>query len=349
MTYQAYEDIFRQPESLRQTLTALRQAREDLVAFYNRVRPKSITLIGCGSSFYTSHSVAADLQRRLNIPVQAVVGGDIMRHPAQFEPVLRDGLMITLSRSGSTSETLFAVQHARERLGTPLLSIDCAPGSPLNQAADLAVSLPWAREKGVCQTRAVSNLLTAGILAGAYWAGDSAQEAELERVIPAAESFLTSQVWRDRISSRWQDVVLLGDGELYGTASEGGLILLEMSQTPVSYYSLLDVRHGPTVMIGRETLVVMMASSEGSAWEADLIADLQRHRAQVLVVSAEPRSYAPVGIDFGAPFSDSALAVLAGMVPQVLAYERAVDKGLNPDQPPDLTPWIELKAAAGAN
>ncbi len=346
MNYKAYEDIFRQPESLLQTLSALKQARENLTTFYNWVKPKTITLIGCGSSFYTSHSVAAAMQRRLNIPVQAVVGGDIMRHPAQFEPVLRNGLMITLSRSGSTSETLYAVQHAKERLGTPLLSIDCAPGSPLNQAADLAVSLPWAREEGVCQTRAVTNLLTAGILAGAYWAGDTTQEDELDRAAAAAASFLKSQVWKERVSKKWQDVVLLGDGELYGTASEGGLILLEMSQTPVSYYSLLDVRHGPTVMISDKTLVVLMASREGANWEADLIADLKRHGAEVLVVSAEARPYAPAGINFGAPFSDSALAVLASMVPQVLAYERAVDKGLNPDQPPDLTPWIKLEPQA---
>lgn len=343
MNYHAYDDIFGQPESLAQTLAAVKQARQSLTAFYDRVRPRAITLIGCGSSYCTSHSVAAAMQRRLGVPAQAVVGGDIMRHPAQFEPVLRDGLIITLSRSGSTSETLYAVQHAKERLGTPLLSIDCAPGSPLNQAADLAISLPWAREDGVCQTRAVTNLLTAGVLAGAYWAGDSTQEAEFEQAIAAAQSFLDSHVWQQRVPKGWQNVVLLGDGELYGTASEGGLIFLEMSQTPVSYYSLLDVRHGPTVMIDGKSLVILMASREGAAWEADLVGDLKRRGANVLVVSAEARPYAPDGISFGAPFGDSALAVLASMVPQVLAYERSIDKGLNPDQPPDLTPWIKLE------
>src|SRR5262245_25844490 len=111
--YHAREEIFGQAETLERTASALAVARRDLVAAFGRWQPRAVVVAGCGSSYCVALSAAAAWQRRLGVPVQAVAGSDLLRHPAQFDALLRGGLLVTLSRSGKTTELVAAVEQAR--------------------------------------------------------------------------------------------------------------------------------------------------------------------------------------------------------------------------------------------
>jgi glucosamine--fructose-6-phosphate aminotransferase (isomerizing) len=340
--YDSYTDIFAQPESLYQTLRRLAQAEKELDAIYRRTRPQAIALIGCGTSYTLSISVAAVMQRRLGIPVYAIAGGDLLRHPRQYAPVLQSAMLMTCSRSGSTTETLYAVERARREYGRPLLSITGKPDSPLARLADVSLSLPWSMELAVCQNRSVNNFYLAGMWLAAKWGGDRALLGELEPAIAAAARALQHSPI-EHLELFWRRAVVLADGELYGLAATGALSLLEMAQIPTLTYYTLDVRHGPVVGIDAQTLVVLIGSLEGRQWEEDLLRDLARLKAAVYRVSADMPVLRGTGLH-----SDAAMGLVASVTLQMLAYRRAVAQGLNPDRPVDLTSWIDLADSRAA-
>jgi fructoselysine-6-P-deglycase FrlB-like protein len=350
-TYLSHDEIFGQADTLERTVDAMVAARPTLGEWYGRRRPRGVVVAGCGSSYCVALSVAAAWQRRLGIPVQAAVGSDLLRHPTQFDVLLRGGLLVTLSRSGKTTELVVAVEQAKQRTGTPVLSVGCTPGSPLDQLADLAISLPWSHERSVCQTRSVSNLYLAALATGAAWASDEALEAEVTRVPAAARGLLDgadarmAEAVAGIVAGQWTHAVLLGDGELYGAAAEGAMILTEMAQVPSVTYHTLDVRHGPSVLVDAATLAILFRSGETASWETDLVADLRAAGATVLATGAGDVPGGPAGEPgnaVGGLWSDAAMALIAGLLPQTLAYGRALHKGLDPDQPRGLTQWIDL-------
>jgi glucosamine--fructose-6-phosphate aminotransferase (isomerizing) len=343
--YRTYRDIFDQAGSLEQTLLQLDQNWAPLRRFYTDAAPARLVFVGCGSSYSVSLSVGAAMQRTLGIPVHTLYGGDLMRHPDLHAAILQNALVVTLSRSGSTTETLYGVRQAKERFGVRHLSIDCAPGSPLNTLADYAISLPWAREEAVCQTKAVSNLYLAGMLTAACWGESASLRTDLAGAVAAAGPFLQAMPWQPWADRDWQKVVVLGDGEQYGAAQEGALVMLEMAEMPATFYSTLDVRHGPTVLVDQSTLVVLFCSAENAEWEVPLVADLRQRGATVLTIAAQNRAGYD-GIALGTIWSDAAQGLLSGMVTQAIALKQAERRGVNPDQPKGLTPWIDLSGGS---
>ena len=141
----------------------------------------------------------------------------------------------------------------------------------------------------------------------------------------------------------WTQGVVLGDAELAGICDEGSLTFKEVCQLPSNFYHLLDVRHGPMVMINKDTLVLVALSAPNNPYELALVDDLLAKGAKVVCYSDTPLDIPGVlNIDFGQALDHPARGIPFIAMCQLITYYKSLLTGANPDQPDGLEPWISL-------
>lgn len=340
-------EIRAQYRAIRQTHRLLCDQRDSLVRFLREANPQKLIFTGCGSSFLLSCSMRAIASMRLDIPVYAVAAGDLWLNCGRYEKMLDGALLVSLSRSGLTSEVLRAIEAMRAiGTNTRTLSIICAEDTELARQSDFALSLPWAYDKSVCQTRCVGNLYAAGAMLIACMAQDEeifrgiAQMAEVgDDYIHRLEPVLQSVAAED-----WETGVVLADAELDGIAEEAALTFKEISQCNSNYYHILDSRHGPMVMIGKKTLVVVAMRSPLCSYEAALVEDVLKKDARVVCCSQEPIDIpGALCLNIGARVGDVAAGLGLVTVCQLVTYFKSGFVGCDPDRPDGLDAWISIQ------
>ncbi len=339
-------EIMDQYNALEKTIDRMRSHYRDIQQFFGETRPKKIIFTGCGSSFSLSCSMRSIASTRLDMPVYALAAGDLWLNCEAYKPLVEGALVISLSRSGRTSEVINAYNAMKAVSGdVRFLSILCAEETPIEALSDMSICLPWAFDQSVCQTRCVSNLYAAGALLIGAIAGDGSIERGIQRVAALGDAYLDHNDGRIQALARkkWDSAVVLGDGPADGLAEEGALAFKEISQLPSNYHHLLDVRHGPIVLIGGNTLVIAMVKSPACQHEMALIQDLVKKGAQVVVYSNLPlevpgaESYS-LGEEVGCVAGGLGLVALC----QLITYHKAHEVGCDPDLPDGLDPWIEI-------
>jgi len=137
----------------------------------------------------------------------------------------------------------------------------------------------------------------------------------------------------------WSRAVTLADAELEGLAEEGALVFKEVCQLPANYYHVLDSRHGPIVLFGEQTLI-LVALGVGNELEQSLLRDLEKKGSHVVALS----DVSAVGstLNFGRPLTHIARGIPFILLCQLVAYEKSKVTGADPDQPTGLDPWIAL-------
>ena len=299
-----------------------------------------VIVTGCGSTHYLSLA-AAQLLRQSGVDARAVPASELLLRPAAVcLPGVRY-LLLTISRSGTTSETLRAQENFISAGGT-VICITCDSSSPLAQSADLAIAIDAAQERSVAQTRSFSSMLVvAQLLAGAVGGRSASDGAELS---DACAHLLDSCA--DSMQSLGQEEGLgkfffLGAGALYGIACEAMLKMKEMALAHSEAFHPLEFRHGPMSLVGADSLVIGLVSPPAAEHELRVLQEMQTMGATVLVISQ-------AGSDFehhiSLPADLPAACVPALHLPplQLLAYWRALTNGCDPDQPQHLSAVISL-------
>lgn len=310
-----------------------------------RAAPKAV-FIGCGSSFSVAASGAVTMQLRGGRPAMAVAAGDLLLHMQSYRAALEGAAIVLLSRSGETSEAVLAAQKLREMgVSFSLVAVTCVEGSTLAKLGDAAITLPWAFDESVCQTRTVTCLYYVCAYLAAALAGD---QPMLSGLLAAA---LAGPAYMERVEGElmaiagqdWTHAIVLGDAEIGGICEEGALAFKEICQLPSNYYHVLDVRHGPMVLIGAKTLVIAALSNPENKLEQDLILDIAKKGATVVTYSDFPHAIEGVhSIAFGEALPHPARGIPAIAVCQLVAYYKSFKTGANPDQPDGLSAWISL-------
>jgi len=345
--YKTELEIFSQYEALKKTYDYMLEKKDEIKDFLAKTNYKSVTFIGCGSSFSLCKSAEASYKLRSGLPANSIAAGDLLVNFPEYKKLLKDTLLVAPSRSGSTSEVVLSVEKAKEELGVPCISVAAKQETKLGKIADLNIELPWAFDESVCQTRTVTNLYMANLLLIGLMIDDTSLVEELGQAIKAGEEHIncTKEIAREVVDTKeWQKVVVLADSEIAGIAEEGALAFNEISQIPSNYYHVLDVRHGPMVLVNSKTLALVGCSPYNDSYQKDLIKDLKARGAVVVTVSAKDENFwgsdynvkIPVYENFavnGVPFI---------LVPQLLSYFKALKVGVNPDEPTGLDPWIKL-------
>lgn len=342
----AETELRSQFDALELTTSHILERRDEIASTLGQVQ--RLCVLGCGSSYSVAKSTALQFAQRAGVAAHAVAAGDLLVNFGSYTNVLADSAVLLLSRSGSTSELLAAARRCRERFPEALIISVCAvEGAPVAAIADLSIEIPWAFDESVCQTRTVTNLYAAGLLLAGVKAGAEGLLADLAALPRLAPGFCGAVETRlDQIAAAdWSSAVVLADSGGAGLAEEGALAFKEICRTPSSFYHLLDVRHGPMVLIDRETLVLALVSRGDRQLQADLLADLRARTEHVLAFSCgEPLGVPGVAeIPLPATGHDDAGAVFMLYCIQLLCLKRALLHGLDPDQPEGLAAWIELK------
>lgn len=342
LTYQEIKDEYL---ALDKTFSYLSECKKALVDFYHQVKPKSIVCVGSGSSYCLCRSADLSAKLRLGLPATSFTAGDLMLNYKAYKPILDQSLLLAPSRSGKTTELLLAVERTRTVAESAVLGVVCTETPEL--ATDFMLKLPWAFDESVCQTRSVVNLYAANLLVMAYLSRDLHLVEAIKQAIATGERFM--EQWEAKLATvaeeEWSNALVLADGEVGGLAEEGALAFSEIARVKGSFYHVLDVRHGPMVLIDHNTLALVCLNADGFDYQKALIEDLIKKGATVITYSDLALPEIPgvkLQVSSGLQLGPAAYGLHFIFLPQILAYYKAIHKKVNPDQPEGLEPWIKF-------
>ncbi len=176
--------------------------------------------------------------------------------------------------------------------------------------------------------------------------GDEAGLSALDALKSHATAFCPAQeaALSALAAQTWSKAVVLADSGMAGLLEEGALAFKEICRRDSNHYHLLDVRHGPMVQIGADTLVIAVLSSGDRALQAALLSDVARKTGHLLVLDCASSGDALPGTRIQLPEcgDDDAKAVFALFCIQLLCFHHAIARGVDPDKPEGLDPWIKL-------
>lgn len=283
------------------------------------LRAATIVVVGCGTSYYLAQSLACSYnaagQRAIAVP-----GAEWARRPEAYLADMAGALVLGLSRSGTTTETVQAVQMSRAR-GWATFALSCEAGSEILLAAEAGLHVPTDGREGIVMSVSASLMLLAGLRLGGI--------AVPGAVVSQAEGALAAVAGVAALLQGRTHFVYLGAGANYGIATEGGLKLQEMSISYSQSFHPLEYRHGPISLIDERSLVVIIYS-ETVEEEAKVVADVRAKGAKVL--------------GFGGPGDISIDATGLACLPalQMLGEMVALQKGINSESPRHLTKVVVL-------
>lgn len=332
-------EIFSQPEAWQGVLDVLDGAVPQVEAMIERGKYEQVVFTGCGSTYYLSIAAAAVMQRVAGVPALGLPASEVWLNPSALPPAQRT-LLVAVSRSGETTETLRACEAFRQGDRGEIVTLSCFPGRPLTTMGDVNLVFPSISEESVAQTRAFSGLYLATIALAALWRDDRALWQDLHG-LPAALAPLL-----DRYGPSLEDLgadlsidrfYFLGSGMRYGLACELSLKMKEMTLSHSEPFHFMEFRHGPKSMITPDALVVALVSDERRADDMAVVADMQGLGARTLTIGRDGAD-----VVFGDALGEVAGSVLYLPFGQIVALGRSLTKGLNPDHPENLDAVVVL-------
>jgi len=314
-----------------------------------------VMLVACGTAFHAAMLGRTMIERLAGIPAEADIGSEFRYRDALVGP---ETLVVAISQSGETADTLGAVKAARLK-GCPILAITNVVGSALAREATGVLYMHAGPEIGVASTKAFSTMIVATYLLG-LWLGRQrgaiAAEDVKKRIhdlveIPRlVEKTLeldgqVAAVARELAGAR--DFLYLGRGLQFPIALEGALKLKEISYIHAEGYAGGEMKHGPIALIADRLPVVALAPRDGS-YERMLgnIEEVLAREGQIIaIVHAGDRTVAAKAQRvIEVPACADLLAPLLTVIPlQLLAYHIAVRLGCDVDQPRNLAKSVTVE------
>jgi glucosamine--fructose-6-phosphate aminotransferase (isomerizing) len=336
------QEILSQPEAWVAALEILQDQRVGL-QFFNPDRYAQVLFTGCGSTYYLALSAAALTQALTGRPCRAFPASELWLSPRTCYIAGRT-LLVAVSRSGETTETLRACQAFLAEGRGDLITLCCYPDLPLTRMGTFNLVLPSGQEQSVAQTRAFSSLFLGTVALACLWAHRDDLFDSLSRLPEAGRRILekyaslSAELGADEGLDRFY---FLGSGPRYGLACELSLKMKEMSLSHSEPFHFLEFRHGPKSMVTSRTLVVGLRSSANAGKESAVLEDVLALGGRILAVGEEPADGGRL-VAFRSGLDEAVRDVLYLPVGQLIALERSLSKGLNPDRPTNLDTVVIL-------
>lgn len=343
-----YQEIVRQQGGWQKALAQLEISRSSILGALAPFRDRVWVFCGCGSSYYLAQTAAAVFEMITGIRTRVVPASEILMLPELVFNKREAYLLVSLSRSGTTTETVRATQKARQEFKLPVLAVTCNPASTLNRESELHLNFPFEPERSVVMTGSFTTMLLSVIYTAYLLSPNPAAGAALAQVPDASRSAIHDYeaMIRERVSGPYRDFVFLGQGPLLGIANEAALKMQEMAISVSQGYHSLEYRHGPMSTVTGGTLLTILSSCASAPYDAQLAKDMKKLGARVLLLSAATGNPRPSGVDelFAIPgnFSDMLIPLLYMPLLQMLAYYRALAQDIDPDNPKNLSQVVEL-------
>ncbi|KQN37395.1 glucosamine--fructose-6-phosphate aminotransferase [Sphingomonas sp. Leaf407] len=354
------KEIYEQPIVVAQTLRAYLHRLEGKVTLpipdFDLSGIKRVTIVACGTSFYAGMVAKYWFEQFARVPVDLDVASEFRYRT----PVMEDGgLMIVISQSGETADTLAALRHARAE-GQVIAAVVNVPTSTMAREADLLLPTHAGPEIGVASTKAFTCQLAvlaalAANLAKAKGRLSEAEERALVRHLAEAPAAINGALAYDEsieamagVIAAARDVLYLGRGTDYPLALEGALKLKEISYIHAEGYAAGEMKHGPIALIDEHVPVIVIAPS-GPLFDKTVsnMQEVQARGGKVVLISdydgiqaAGDNCIATITM----PKVHPLIAPIVYAVPvQLLAYHVAVAKGTDVDQPRNLAKSVTVE------
>ncbi len=333
-------EILSQPEAWSAALDVVRAQADSLRDSYRAGQYDTLLLTGCGSTYYLALAAAAQMQELTDVPARGLPASEIWLNPGASYALKGKALLVAVSRSGETTETLRACEAFRARGHGDVLTLSCYPGRALTQLGLLNFVFPSGQEESVAQTRAFSTLYLAALALAAIWAERADLFDELSRLPAACQSLISNHqslpqtLGHDSTLDRFY---FLGSGARYGLACELSLKMKEMSLSHSEPFHFMEFRHGPKSMVTPSTLIVGLVSESNREYEQAVLDDIRAMGARALALGEHDGD-----VVFRSGVSEAARNTLYLPFGQLLAFERSLRNGLNPDRPHNLEAVVRL-------
>src|SRR5574344_171968 len=331
------------------TLSALSNQKDRLL------RAKHIIIVACGTSWHAGLIGKMLIEQMCRIRVEVEYASEFR----YSNPVIdKDDVIIAISQSGETADTLAAIKMAKEH-GALVFGIVNGVGSSIARESDTGIYIHVGPEIGVASTKAFTGQVTVLVLlalALGHEIGSITEKEyrdtidELSRIPAKMQEVLKQDDRIKRISERFtfaKNFLYLGRGFNYPVAMEGALKLKEISYIHAEGYPAAEMKHGPIALVDAEMPIVFLATHH-KLYEK-IISNMQEVKSRngkILAIVTESdeaiKSIADEVIEI--PQTIGALVPLLSVIPlQLLAYHVAVSKGLDVDMPRNLAKSVTVE------
>ncbi len=355
------KEIFEQPRSLRNTMRGRIDMREGRVVLggvgqYARelVKAKRFILLGQGTALHASMIGEYLLEDLAKVPAEVEYASEFRYR----NPIIEEGtVVIAVSQSGETADTLAALHEAKER-GALALGVVNVVGSTISRDTDAGVYLRVGPEIGVASTKAftgqvsVLTLMSLFIARRRFMSVEQCESilSELEKMPQHVERILEQSEHVRAVAERHCDRenwLFLGRGYNYPTALEGALKLKEISYIHAEGMPAAEMKHGPIALINDGMPVVFIAN-RGPQYEKVIsnIQEVKSRGGRIIAVATEgDHEIRRLAEDvFEIPDVPEALSPILAVVPlQLMAYHAAVLRGHDVDKPRNLAKSVTVE------
>jgi glucosamine--fructose-6-phosphate aminotransferase (isomerizing) len=272
--YATYREIKSQTEAWAQAMDVTRNVSLPRADHYRQV-----IFTGCGSTYYLSLAGAALYQELTGCTARAVPASELLLNPQTI--VSRVGnptyLLVAVSRSGTTTETVKAVQNFKAQKRGDVVVISNYDEA-LSRLADVNIVISKGQEKSVAQTRSFASMFVAATSLGARMAKRPELLDAMSKLPEIGDHLLDQyEPFAEKIGSDldFDRFYFLGSGIRYGLACEVNLKMKEMTLTHSEPFHFLEFRHGPMSMVNEKAVVVGMTSEANRIHEAKVLAEMK--------------------------------------------------------------------------
>ncbi len=330
-------------------LSAVKDHRRELL------RTRRIVIVSCGTSWHAGLIGKQLIEHFCRIPTEVAYASEFRYADPVIEP---DDVVIAISQSGETADTLAAIQLAKEK-GAFVYGIVNAVGSSIARNTDSGTYIHVGPEIGVASTKAFTGQVTVLILfalaLGMYKGTVDQQEyqdvlEELTRIPEKIKEVLKQNDKIKELSKQYTNCpnfLYLGRGYNYPVALEGALKLKEISYIHAEGYPAAEMKHGPIALIDKDMPVVFLTNHHRRYQK--VISNLQevisRHGHILAIVHQDDDQVKQMVQEYiEVPQTLSCLTPLISVIPlQLLSYHIAVARGLNVDQPRNLAKSVTVE------
>lgn len=356
------KEIYEQPRSIRDSMRGRLKANEGIVLLggitdYQQklINAKRIIIVACGTSWHAGLVGEYLFEELARIPVEVEYASEFRyRNPIIFE----DDVVIAISQSGETADTLAAIELAKSK-GATIIGICNVVGSSIARATHAGSYTHAGPEIGVASTKAFTaqvTLLTLMALMLAEQKGTIARSKykqllhELDTIPQKVEKTLKVDdkiIEIAEIFKNSRNALYLGRGYNYPVAMEGALKLKEISYIHAEGYPAAEMKHGPIALIDEEMPVVVIATNKGTYEKVvSNIQEVKARKGKIIAIVTEGDETVKNLADhiIEVPETEEMLVPLIATIPlQLLSYHIAVMRGCNVDQPRNLAKSVTVE------
>ena len=356
------KEIFEQPEVFKKTIAGrIHEGKVQFAEFQLTAedvqRWKKIDIVACGTAYHAGLVGKQIIERLTGIPAEAEIASEFRYR----EPMLdADTLVIVISQSGETADTVAALREAKAR-GCKVMAITNVVGSAIARESDYVVYIWAGPEISVASTKAYTTMLIAEYLLGVYLAqqksvGDAARLADILeglQELPEATAKMLQENYLQQIQQAAEgckavkDIFFIGRGLDWAIALEGSLKLKEISYIHAEAYAAGELKHGTLALVTEETPVIAICVQEGTYDKtASNIKEVKAREAKVLAIVNEGDEQTEKFVDqvLAIPKINNFIAPVLAVIPlQLIAYYTAKVRGCHIDQPRNLAKSVTVE------